>query len=141
MLCLFILFTTKQSHVLLNELGFNKKIDLVQGIEQLTKINADLKKSTDRILITYEIYYNVTDEKAFVRETMTLPVVEETVLQNMVQTVETNEEVRQEDLEAFLHLFKRNVSNKSKRIGRSTGSLKESRKATKINCVYNNFSL
>lgn len=64
MLCLFILFTTKQSHVLLNELGFNKKIDLVQGIEQLTKINADLKKSTDRILITYEIYYNVTDEKA-----------------------------------------------------------------------------
>lgn len=141
MLCLFILFTTKQSHVLLNELGFNRKIDLVQGIEQLTKINADLKKSTDRILITYEIYYNVTDEKAFVRETMTLPVVEETVLQNMVQTVETNEEVRQEDLEAFLHLFKRNVSNKSKRIGRSTGSLKESRKATKINCVYNNFSL
>lgn len=75
MLCLFILFTTKQSHVLLNELGFNRKIDLVQGIEQLTKINADLKKSTDRILITYEIYYNVTDEKAFVRETMTLPVV------------------------------------------------------------------
>ncbi|EHE8483691.1 type III secretion system protein PrgD, partial [Enterococcus faecalis] len=76
MLCLFILFTTKQSHVLLNELGFNKKIDLVQGIEQLTKINAALKKSTDRILITYEIYYNVIDEKAFVRETMTLPVVE-----------------------------------------------------------------
>lgn len=62
---------------------------------------------------------------------MTLPVVEETVLQNMVQTVETNEEVRQEDLEAFLHLFKRNVSNKPKRVGRSTGSLKESRKATK----------
>ena len=81
---MFILFTTKQSHVLLNELGFNRKIDLVQGIEQLTKINAALKKSTDRILITYEIYYNVTDEKAFVRETMTLPVVEETVLQNMV---------------------------------------------------------
>ncbi|MDU3403629.1 MAG: hypothetical protein E7F14_04360, partial [Enterococcus faecalis] len=53
----------RQSHVLLNELGFNRKIDLVQGIEQLTKINADLKKSTDRILITYEIYYNVTDEK------------------------------------------------------------------------------
>ncbi|HIB1822564.1 type III secretion system protein PrgD [Enterococcus faecalis] len=125
MLCLFILFTTKQSHVLLNELGFNRKIDLVQGIEQLTKINADLKKSTDRILITYEIYYNVTDEKAFVRETMTLPVVEETVLQNMVQTVETNEEVKQEDLEAFLHLFKRNVSNKPKRVGRSTGSLKK----------------
>ena len=72
----------------------------------------------------------MTDEKAFVRETMTLPVVEETVLQNMVQTVETNEEVRQEDLEAFLHLFKRNVSNKPKRVGRSTGSLK-SRKATK----------
>ena len=43
MLCLFILFTTKQSHVLLNELGFNRKIDLVQGIEQLTKINAALK--------------------------------------------------------------------------------------------------
>ncbi|GMC15760.1 hypothetical protein L5D_24650 [Enterococcus faecalis] len=122
---MFILFTTKQSHVLLNELGFNRKIDLVQGIEQLTKINADLKKSTDRILITYEIYYNVTDEKAFVRETMTLPVVEETVLQNMVQTVETNEEVKQEDLEAFLHLFKRNVSNKPKRVGRSTGSLKK----------------
>ena len=72
---------------------------------------------------------------------MTLPVVEETVLQNMVQTVETNEEVRQEDLEAFLHLFKRNVSNKPKRVGRSTGSLKESRKATKINCVYNNFAI
>ena len=56
---------------------------------------------------------------------MTLPVVEETVLQNMVQTVETNEEVRQEDLEAFLHLFKRNVSNKPKRVGRSTGSFKK----------------
>lgn len=73
----------------------------------------------------------MTDEKAFVRETMTLPVVEETVLQNMVQTVETNEEVRQEDLEAFLHLFKRNVSNKPKRVGRSTGSLKRKQKSNK----------
>ncbi|HDT7972441.1 TPA: type III secretion system protein PrgD, partial [Enterococcus faecalis] len=140
MLCLFILFTTKQSHVLLNELGFNRKIDLVQGIEQLTKINADLKKSTDRILITYEIYYNVTDEKAFVRETMTLPVVEETVLQNMVQTVETNEEVRQEDLEAFLYLFKRNVSNKSKRIGRSTGSLKKKAEKQQKSTVFTTIS-
>ncbi|HAP5934888.1 TPA: type III secretion system protein PrgD, partial [Enterococcus faecalis] len=140
MLCLFILFTTKQSHVLLNELGFNRKIDLVQGIEQLTKINADLKKSTDRILITYEIYYNVTDEKAFVRETMTLPVVEETVLQNMVQTVETNEEVKQEDLEAFLHLFKRNVSNKSKRIGRSTGSLKKKAEKQQKSTVFTTIS-
>ena len=140
MLCLFILFTTKQSHVLLNELGFNRKIDLVQGIEQLTKINAALKKSTDRILITYEIYYNVTDEKAFVRETMTLPVVEETVLQNMVQTVETNEEVRQEDLEAFLHLFKRNVSNKSKRIGRSTGSLKKKAEKQQKSTVFTTIS-
>jgi hypothetical protein len=139
-LCLFILFTTKQSHVLLNELGFNRKIDLVQGIEQLTKINADLNKSTDRILITYEIYYNVTDEKAFVRETMTLPVVEETVLQNMVQTVETNEEVRQEDLEAFLHLFKRNVSNKSKRIGRSTGSLKKKAEKQQKSTVFTTIS-
>ena len=72
---------------------------------------------------------------------MTLPVVEETVLQNMVQTVETNEEVRQEDLEAFLHLFKRNVSNKPKRVGRSTGSLKRKQKSNKINCVYNNFAI
>lgn len=137
---MFILFTTKQSHVLLNELGFNKKIDLVQGIEQLTKINADLKKSTDRILITYEIYYNVTDEKAFVRETMTLPVVEETVLQNMVQTVETNEEVKQEDLEAFLHLFKRNVSNKPKRVGRSTGSLKKKAEKQQKSTVFTTIS-
>lgn len=140
MLCLFILFTTNQSHVLLNELGFNRKIDLVQGIEQLTKINAALKKSTDRILITYEIYYNVTDEKAFVRETMTLPVVEETVLQNMVQTVETNEEVRQEDLEAFLHLFKRNVSNKPKRVGRSTGSLKKKAEKQQKSTVFTTIS-
>ena len=140
MLCLFILFTTKQSHVLLNELGFNRKIDLVQGIEQLTKINADLNKSTDRILITYEIYYNVTDEKAFVRETMTLPVVEETVLQNMGQTVETNEEVKQEDLEAFLHLFKRNVSNKPKRVGRSTGSLKKKAEKQQKSTVFTTIS-
>ncbi|WP_429864152.1 type III secretion system protein PrgD [Enterococcus faecalis] len=140
MLCLFILFTTKQSHVLLNELGFNRKIDLVQGIEQLTKINAALKKSTDRILITYEIYYNVTDEQAFVRETMTLPVVEETVLQNMVQTVEINEEVRQEDLEVFLRLFKRNVSNKPKKVERSTGPSKKREEKQKKSTIFTTIS-
>ncbi|MGC3786856.1 type III secretion system protein PrgD, partial [Enterococcus faecalis] len=77
---------------------------------------AALKISTDRILFSYVFYYIVSDENGIVRETMTLPVVEETVLLNMVQTVETNEEVRQEDLDAFLHLFKRNVSNKPKRV-------------------------
>lgn len=122
MLYLFILFTTNQNHILLNELVLNKKINLAQGIEQLTKINADFKKTADRLLIMYKIYFNVTDEQAFVSETIALPVVEETVLQNIVQTVEINEEIRQEDLEAFLRLFKRNVSNKNKqkRKGRST---------------------
>ena len=86
MLCLFILFTTNQNHVLLNELGFNRKIDLVQGIEQLTKIIANLKKSPDRIQITNEIINTVTDEKPFVGETLPLPVVEEPAFKTMVKT-------------------------------------------------------
>ncbi|HAP3944849.1 TPA: type III secretion system protein PrgD, partial [Enterococcus faecalis] len=96
MLCLFILFTAKQSHPLLNEVVLNKKISLVQGIEELSKINDLFNETMADLLITYDLYHSVTDEQAFVRETMTLPVVEETVLQNMVQTVEINEEVRQE---------------------------------------------
>ena len=122
---MFILFTTQQSHPLLNEVVLNKKISLVQGIEELSKINDQFNETMADLLITYDLYHSVTDEQAFVRETMTLPVVEETVLQNMVQTVEINEEVRQEDLEVFLRLFKRNVSNKPKKVERSTGPSKK----------------
>ncbi|HAP4079519.1 TPA: type III secretion system protein PrgD [Enterococcus faecalis] len=140
MLCLFILFTAKQSHPLLNEVVLNKKISLVQGIEELSKINDLFNETMADLLITYDLYHSVTDEQAFVRETMTLPVVEETVLQNMVQTVEINEEVRQEDLEVFLRLFKRNVSNKSKRIGRSTGSLKKKAEKQQKSTVFTTIS-
>ncbi|EMW5938196.1 type III secretion system protein PrgD [Enterococcus faecalis] len=140
MLCLFILFTTQQSHPLLNEVVLNKKISLVQGIEELSKINDQFNETMADLLITYDLYHSVTDEQAFVRETMTLPVVEETVLQNMVQTVEINEEVRQEDLEVFLRLFKRNVSNKPKKVERSTGPSKKREEKQKKSTIFTTIS-
>lgn len=125
MFFLFILFTTRQSHPLLNEVVLNKKISLVHGIEELSKINDSFTETMDALQLTYELYHNLMDEQAFVRETLTLPVVKETILQNMVRTVELNEEIRQEDLDAFLRLFRRNVSNKPKKIGRATGFSKK----------------
>ncbi|HAP4570953.1 TPA: type III secretion system protein PrgD [Enterococcus faecalis] len=140
MLCLFILFTTQQSHPLLNEVVLNKKISLVQGIEELSKINDLFNETMADLLITYDLYHSVTDEQAFARETMILPVVEETVLQNIVQTVETNEEVRQEDLEAFLRLFKRNVSSKPKKAERSTGPSKKREERQKKTTIFKTIS-
>ena len=43
----------------------------------------------------------------------------------MVRAVELNEEIRQEDLAAFLRLFRRNVSNQPKKAGRATGLSKK----------------
>lgn len=125
MCCLFILFTTSQSHPLLNEVVLNKKICLTHGIEELSKVNDSFTETRDNLPLTYELYHNLMDEQAFVRETMTLPVIEETILQNMVRAVELNEEIRQEDLAAFLRLFRRNVSNQPKKAGRATGLSKK----------------
>ncbi|PWI83038.1 type III secretion system protein PrgD [Enterococcus faecalis] len=125
MCCLFILFTTSQSHPLLNEVVLNKKISLTHGVEELSKVNDSFTETMDNLPLTYELYHNLMDEQAFVRETMTLPVIEETILQNMVRAVELNEEIRQEDLAAFLRLFRRNVSNQSKKAGRATGLSKK----------------
>ncbi|EGO8108899.1 type III secretion system protein PrgD [Enterococcus faecalis] len=125
MCCLFILFTTSQNHPLLNEVVLNKKISLTHGIEELSKVNDSFTETMDNLLLTYELYHNLMDEQAFVRETMTLPVIEETILQNMVRAVELNEEIRQEDLDAFLRLFRRNVSNQPKKVGRATGLSKK----------------
>ena len=125
MCCLFILFTTSQSHPLLNEVVLNKKISLTHGIEELSKVNDSFTETMDNLPLTYELYHNLMDEQAFVRETMTLPVIEETILQNMVRAVELNEEIRQEDLAAFLRLFRRNVSNQPKKAGRATGLSKK----------------
>lgn len=125
MCCLFILFTTSQSHPLLNEVVLNKKISLTHGIEELSKVNDSFTETMDNLPLTYELYHNLMDEQAFVRETMTLPVIEETILQNMVRAVELNEEIRQGDLAAFLRLFRRNVSNQSKKAGRATGLSKK----------------
>lgn len=122
---MFILFTTSQSHPLLNEVVLNKKISLTHGIEELSKVNDSFTETMDNLPLTYELYHNLMDEQAFVRETMTLPVIEETILQNMVRAVELNEEIRQEDLAAFLRLFRRNVSNQPKKAGRATGLSKK----------------
>lgn len=137
---LFILFTTRQSHPLLNEIVLNKKISLVHGIEELSKINDSFNEIMDDLLLTYELYHNLMDEQAFVRETMTLPLVEENVLQNMVRTVELNEKIRQEDLEAFLRLLRRNVSNKPKKSGRSTGSSKKKAEEQQKSTVFTTIS-
>lgn len=103
----------------------NKKISLTHGIEELSKVNDSFTETMDNLPLTYELYHNLMDEQAFVRETMTLPVIEETILQNMVRAVELNEEIRQEDLAAFLRLFRRNVSNQPKKAGRATGLSKK----------------
>lgn len=131
---MFILFQVDEKQQEAIELPFNQRFALVQGIPMLEELNRELIATSQKVTLTYEIYYDKAQELPTLTAAIHLPITEGTVVEALQQPVIDNQDIDPEDAKVFLNLFQKNAPKQKRKRSvkkRKTGTNLEQEAANK----------